>query len=53
MPVGGVLQQVPDFLSGLGMLFEINEMSNEISEAIPFTEDRMHAADDWEYANRF
>jgi hypothetical protein len=40
-------------LDELGIRVAIDEMPNEIPDAIPFSEDRVHAAYDAEYANRF
>jgi hypothetical protein len=40
-------------LSELGIAVTINGKPNEIADAIPFTEDRVHAAYDRDYANRF
>ncbi|MGH6783590.1 MAG: DUF5996 family protein, partial [Sphingomicrobium sp.] len=40
-------------LSGLGIAVHINEMPNEIADAIPFSEDRVHGSYDRDYANRF
>jgi hypothetical protein len=40
-------------LQGLGLAIEIHGWPNEIVEVIPFTEDRLHASYDPEYANRF
>lgn len=40
-------------LDALGMPVRINQMPNEIPDAIPFSEDRVHAAYDRDAANRF
>jgi hypothetical protein len=40
-------------LAELGIVVEIDEMPNEIADAIPFGQDRIHAAYDPEFANRF
>lgn len=40
-------------LSELGISVAINEMPNEIADAVPFSADRIHAAYDRDYANRF
>jgi hypothetical protein len=40
-------------LDELGIAVKIDEMPNEIPGAIPFSEDRVHAAYDQDYANRF
>jgi Family of unknown function (DUF5996) len=40
-------------LSELGIAVKIDEMPNEIPGAVPFTEDRIHAAYDPDFANRF
>lgn len=40
-------------LKELGIDIRINEMPNEIPDAIPFSEDRIHSAYDPEYAHRF
>src|SRR5262249_10824792 len=40
-------------LSELGIRVAIDEMPNEIADAIPFSEDRIHASYDADYANRF
>ena len=40
-------------LSELGITIAIDEMPNEIPDAIPFSQDRVHAAYDPDYANRF
>ena len=40
-------------LSALGIAVAINGKPNEIPDAIPFAEDRVHASYDRDYANRF
>jgi hypothetical protein len=40
-------------LTELGIAVTIDEMPNEIPGAVPFSEDRVHAAYDPDYANRF
>jgi hypothetical protein len=40
-------------LAELGIAVAIDEMPNEIPDAIPFGQDRVHAAYDADYANRF
>jgi len=40
-------------LSELGISVRIDEMPNEIPDAIPFSRDRVHAAYDPDFANRF
>jgi hypothetical protein len=40
-------------LSELGIAVKIDEMPNEIPGAVPFSEDRIHAAYDPDFANRF
>jgi len=40
-------------LSDLGIAVRINVKPNEIPDAIPFTEDRLHASYDRDYAHRF
>jgi hypothetical protein len=40
-------------LEDLGIDVRINEMPNEIADAVPFPSDRVHAAYDRDYANRF
>ncbi len=40
-------------LKELGIAVEIDERPNEIADAIPFSQDRIHAAYDAEFANRF
>ena len=40
-------------LAELGLALRINEMPNEIPDATRFSEDRLHAAYDRDYANRF
>ena len=40
-------------LAALGVTVRINEMPNEIADAVPFSEDRAHAAYDRDAAGRF
>ena len=40
-------------LSALGIAVRINEMPNEIPDAVPFSADRTHASYDRDFANRF
>jgi hypothetical protein len=40
-------------LTELGIIVRIDGKPNEIADAIPFSEDRVHASYDREYANRF
>jgi hypothetical protein len=40
-------------LNELGIVVRIDEMPNEIPDAVPFSEDRVHAAYDADFANRF
>jgi Family of unknown function (DUF5996) len=40
-------------LSELGIVLAIDEMPNEIADAVPFSEDRTHASYDPDFANRF
>jgi hypothetical protein len=40
-------------LSALGIAVKINGKPNEIPDAVPFAEDRVHASYDRDYANRF
>lgn len=40
-------------LAALGLDIRIDEMPNEIPDAVPFSEDRAHASYDRDYANRF
>jgi hypothetical protein len=53
-------QSVAEFYSGvsralreLGFDIRINETPNELADAIPFSQDRVHAAYDGDYAHRF
>jgi Family of unknown function (DUF5996) len=45
--------EVMQALSELGLAVRINQTPNEIADAIPFSEDRVHAAYDRDAANRF
>ena len=51
--VAEVFADVTIALSELGIAVEINEMPNEIPNAIPFSQDRIHTVYDPDYANRF
>ena len=45
--------ELMQLLEGLGVPVEIDELPNELPEPIPFSKDRVHAAYDREYAQRF
>jgi hypothetical protein len=51
--VADFYRDVMQSLSALGIDLRINELPNEIPDAIRFSEDRVHAAYDPEYAARF
>ena len=53
VPVAEFFADVMIALHELGIAVEIDAMPNEIADAIPFGEDRVHAAYDPDYANRF
>jgi hypothetical protein len=53
VPVAEFFAEVMIALHELGIALTIDEMPNEIPDAIPFREDRTHAAYDPDYANRF
>lgn len=53
MTVADFYAAVMQALSELGIKAHINEMPNEIPDAIPFSQDRTHASYDPEAANRF
>ncbi len=53
MPVAEFYAEVMHALSALGVATRINETPNEIADAIPFSQDRMHASYDRDYAKRF
>jgi Family of unknown function (DUF5996) len=53
MPVAEFYAEFLHLLSTLGIEVRINPMPNEIADAIPFDEDRVHNAYDRDYANRF
>jgi len=53
MTVAEFYGDVMHALSELGIAVKINGKPNEIPDAIPFAEDRVHAAYDRDYANRF
>jgi Family of unknown function (DUF5996) len=44
--------EVMEALAALGVAVRIDEMPNEIENAVPFSQDRVHAAYDREFANR-
>src|SRR5438477_5503427 len=52
-PVAEFYTAVMAALSDLGMQIEIDETPNEVPDAIRFSEDRVHAAYDADYAQRF
>jgi hypothetical protein len=53
MPVAQFYAEVMRALAELGIVVKINGKPNEIPDAIPFAEDRVHASYDPDYANRF
>jgi hypothetical protein len=53
MSVAEFYADVLHALSELGIAVRINEMPNEILDAVPFPEDRAHASYDRDYAQRF
>jgi hypothetical protein len=53
MPVAEFYAELFDALSRLAIDVRINQMPNEIADAIPFSEDRVHASYDRDAANRF
>jgi len=53
MTVADFYRDVLQALSELGIAAKINGRPNEIPDAVPFAEDRVHAAYDRDYANRF
>jgi hypothetical protein len=53
MSVAEFYADVMHALSELGIAVRINEMPNEIPDAVPFSEDRVHASYDRDYAQRF
>ncbi len=53
MPVAEFYTELLAAMAGLGLEVRINTMPNEIAGAVPFDEDRAHAAYDRDYANRF
>lgn len=53
MAVADFYDEFLGLLSGLGLKVRIDGTPNEVAEAIPFREDRTHAAYDSEYTNRF
>lgn len=52
-PVADFYAQLMAELTRLGLPVRINRLPNEIPDAIPFDEDRTHAAYDTDYAQRF
>jgi hypothetical protein len=44
--------EVMEALAALGVAVRVDEMPNEIENAVPFSQDRVHAAYDREFANR-
>jgi Family of unknown function (DUF5996) len=53
MSVAEFYAEVMHALAELGIAVRINEMPNEIPDAVPFSEDRVHASYDRDYAQRF
>ncbi len=53
VPVAEVYADLMIALRELGISVDVNEMPNEIADAVRFSEDRIHAAYDPDYANRF
>ena len=53
MSVAEFYADVMHMLADLGIAVRINEMPNEIPDAVPFQEDRAHASYDRDYAQRF
>jgi hypothetical protein len=53
MTVAEFYADVLHSLSELGIVITINTKPNEIADAIPFAEDRLHASYDRDFANRF
>ena len=53
MPVAEFYAAVMQALAGLGIDVRINEMPNEIADAVPFSADRVHAFYDADHVNRF
>jgi hypothetical protein len=53
MPVAEFYAEFMQLLSALGIAVHIDKMPNEIADAIPFDQDRAHAAYDRDFANRF
>jgi hypothetical protein len=52
-PVADFYQNVVDALAGLGVDVSISGTPSEVSDPIPFAEDRTHDSYDREWANRF
>jgi hypothetical protein len=53
MSVAEFYADVMHMLAEIGIVVRINEMPNEIPDAVPFPEHRAHASYDCEYAERF
>jgi uncharacterized protein DUF5996 len=53
MPVAQFYAELMAAMTELGLEVRINTLPNEITDPIPFDEDRVHAAYDRHYANRF
>ena len=53
MPVAEFYADVMHAHAGLGIAVRINTMPNEIADAVPFPDDRVHASYDRDYANQF
>lgn len=53
MPVAEFYAGLMAALGELGIVVRINRMPNEIPDAVPFDQDRVHSAYDPDYANRF
>jgi hypothetical protein len=53
MTVADFFRSVLDALGALDIEVSINERPNEVPDAIPFSEDRVHGSYDRDYANRF
>jgi hypothetical protein len=53
MPVAEFYAAVMQALAKLGIDVRINEMPNEIADAVPFSADRVHASYDADHVNRF
>jgi Family of unknown function (DUF5996) len=53
MPIAEFYADLMVALGELAIEVRINEMPNEVADAVPFPSDRVHAAYDRDYANRF